>query len=78
MTGLNTIEKTYWMGAAIRPVAIGTAIARFFGTSSPKIIDAIVENIESDRQREDGGEPGAHSRRFEDRSDQSPRDGSMR
>ena len=40
--GLKTIVKTVWNGITSLAVASGSARAKFFGTSSPMIIDRIV------------------------------------
>ncbi len=40
--GLNTVVNTVWNGMTSLAVATGNAIAKFFGTSSPRIIDSVV------------------------------------
>ena len=78
MTGLKPMENRYCIGAAMRPVASGTAMARFFGTSSPKIIDPTVETMSAMVSAIGAARPGPTPQASNSGASSLPKDGSMR
>jgi hypothetical protein len=70
MTGLNTIENTYWIGAAIRPVARGNRDREVLRHELTEDHRAHSGDDEGDRQRQRSGEAGADSPGLEHRSQQ--------